>query len=284
MTQFQTIATKDIFVPERLRAVEEDHALAIAQSIVEHGLLNPISVRRTPAKKGFAFTLIAGAHRLRAYQINDEDQIEVLIFEADAEEGQLLEITENLFRNELSVIDRAIFVQSYRDIWEAKHGKITPGGDQRSKGQFAPLIGEDGARSCVVDLIAEEARKGFGKHVADRMGISVDSYKRLNRIGQGLHASVREAVRGTPIADSQGTLLKLAKLEPEKQRLFAAGYKESRDFDLTMRALEGGAKPKPDTQLVLLGRLMDTWRRASKDTKLEFVEHIRAFIDAEAGE
>ena len=283
MTQFETIATKDIFVPERLRAVEEDHALAIAQSIVEHGLINPISVRRTPAKKGFKFTLIAGAHRMRAYQINDEDQIEAAVFEADAEEGQLLEITENLFRNDLSVIDRAVFVQSYRDIWEAKYGKITPGGDQRSKGQFAPLIGEGGDRSCVVDLTAVEAKNGFSKHVADRMGISIASYKRLNRIGQGLLASVRDAVRGTPIADSQSSLLKLAKLEPEKQRLFAAGFKESRDFDLTMRAL-GNAKPKPDAQLVLLGRLLDTWRRASRDTKLEFAKTVREFIDSEASE
>lgn len=283
MTQFEIIATKDIFVPERLRAVEEDHALAIAQSIVEHGLINPISVRRTPAKKGFKFTLIAGAHRLHAYKINDEDKIEALIFEADAEEGQLLEITENLFRNELSVIDRAVFVQSYRDIWEAKYGKITRGRPENSV-NLTELIGEAGERSCVVDLIAEEAKKGFGKHVANRMGISVEGYHRLNRIGQNLHASVRDAVRGTPIADNQATLLKLAKLEPEKQRLFAAGFKESRDFDLTMRALQGGAKPKPDAQTVLLGRLLDTWRRASRETKLEFSNHVREFIEAEGSE
>lgn len=34
--KFERIAIADIVVPERLRAVEEEHAIAIAQSIVEH--------------------------------------------------------------------------------------------------------------------------------------------------------------------------------------------------------------------------------------------------------
>ncbi|MGQ4812513.1 ParB N-terminal domain-containing protein [Agrobacterium vitis] len=59
MAEFKTIPIDQIVVPERLRAVEEDHALAIAQSIVEHGLLNPITVRNTRAAKGGNYTLEA---------------------------------------------------------------------------------------------------------------------------------------------------------------------------------------------------------------------------------
>lgn len=271
MTQYEIIATKDIFVPERLRAVEEDHALAIAQSIVEHGLINPISVRRTPARKGGKFTLIAGAHRLRAYQLNAESQIEALVFEADQAEGQLIEIVENLFRNDLSVIDRAVFVQSYREIWEQKHGKIEPG--------------RPGNSANLSQIFAEEvAAGGFSEHVAERMGLSKRSIERLHLIARGLQPELRKSLRETPIADNQSTLLKLARLEPQKQREFAVGFSESRDFDLTMRALEGGAKPKPDAQTVLLGRLLDTWRRASRETKIEFAAQVREFIDAEASE
>ncbi len=126
MAEFKTILLSEIVIPERLRAVEEDHAIAIAQSIVEHGLINPITVRATPAAKGGNFYPCGRAHRLRATEINDEAEIEAIVIQADREEAQLVEITENLFRNDLSTMDRAIFVQSYRDVWEAKFGKIDP--------------------------------------------------------------------------------------------------------------------------------------------------------------
>lgn len=268
MTEFKTIPLKDIFVPERLRAVEEEHALVIAQSIVEHGLINPISVRATPAKKGFKFTLIAGAHRMRAFEINDETEIEALVFEADAAEGQLLEITENLFRNELSVIDRAVFVQSYRDIWEQKHGKIE--------------AGRPGNRANLAQLIEEEAeRTTFAQHVADRMGLSVRSYKRLNQIAQNLNPHLRQHLRGTPHADNQSTLLKLAKYEPEKQAEIAVGLQFGGDLETTLKAVDG-QQPKPDAQTVLFSRLIDTWRRASAETKAKFVEHIQPDLDEAA--
>jgi ParB family transcriptional regulator, chromosome partitioning protein len=261
MTQFETIAIKDIFVPPRLRAVEEEHALVIAQSIVQHGLIHPISVRRTPAQKGGKFTLIAGAHRRRAFEINEEHEIEALIFEADQAEGQLIEITENLFRNELSVIDRAVFVQSYREIWEAKYGKIE--------------AGRPGNRANIAQLIQDGSEAtSFAAHVADRMGLSTRSIKYLNSIAKNITPDLRSVLRGTPVSDNQSALLKLAKLQPSRQREFATGFKECGDYDLTMKALEGG-KPKPDAQAVLLGRLLDTWRRASHETKLEFAGHVR---------
>ena len=140
MAEFKRIKIAEIVIPERLRAVEEEHALAIAQSMVEHGQINPVTVRATPAAKGGKFTLVAGAHRIRACEINDDDEVDAMIVEADKLEGQLVEITENLFRNELSVIDRAVFVQSYRDIWEQKHGTVRRGGDRKSKRQVGGLI------------------------------------------------------------------------------------------------------------------------------------------------
>ena len=268
MTEFKIIPLKDIFVPERLREVEEEQALIIAQSIVEHGLINPISVRATPAKTGFKFTLIAGAHRMRAFEINDETEIEALVFKADAAEGQLLEITENLFRNELSVIDRAIFVQSYREIWEQKHGKIE--------------AGRPGNRINLIQLISEEATATtFAQHVADRMGISVPAYKRLNQIAQNLNSNLRAKLRGTPHADNQSTLLKLAKMEPRKQADISVGLQFGSDLETALKAVED-PKPKPDAQTVLFSRLVDTWRRASAETKAKFVEHIQPDIDEAA--
>ena len=115
MSISKSIPLADILVPERLRTVDEDHALAIQASIVEHGLLNPVTVRQTPNGK-HGYTLVAGAHRYRAIELLDEKEIDAIVVKADADEAVLIEIEENLFRNDLSVMDRAVFVQTYRDV------------------------------------------------------------------------------------------------------------------------------------------------------------------------
>ncbi|MBP0439473.1 ParB N-terminal domain-containing protein [Tianweitania sediminis] len=263
MVQVKQIAISDIVVPERLRAVEEEHALAIAQSIVEHGLINPVTVRATPAAKGGSYTLVAGAHRLRAFEINEESLIEAVIVEADKAEAQLIEVVENLFRNDLSVMDRATFVGTYRQVWEGKYGKIE--------------AGRPGNRANLAQLLEEEAEAGgFAQHVADRMGVSSRSIKRLNLIAQHLHPEVRSAVRGTAIADNQSALLKLAKMEPAKQRRMAIAFKsEGPDLSKAMVLVEG-ARPKINAQDAAFSSLMDAWARANAATRARFLTEIKA--------
>lgn len=261
MAEFKRISINQIAVPDRLRAVEEEHALAIAQSIVEHGLLNPITVRSTPAagKGQTPYTLVAGAHRLRAFEINDEVEIEALVIEADKDEAQLVEIVENIFRNELSVMDRAVFVQSYRDVWEAKYGKVE--------------AGRPGNRANLSQLFADETEKGsFSEHVADRMGLSKRSVERLNKIAQNLTPKLREKLRGTPFADNQSMLLKLSKRAPTEQAKIASGLDKA-DLPAVLTALEP-PKPKPaDTnkQDVAKAELIAAWQKADGVTRGLFV-------------
>lgn len=264
MAQFKTIAIEQIVIPERLRAVEEEHALAIAQSIVEHGLINPITVRHTPNAKGGSYTLVAGAHRLRAVAINDDSEIEALVIEADKDEAQLVEITENLFRNDLSVMDRAVFVQSYREVWERKFGKIEPG--------------RPGNRCNLLQLLEEEAayRGGFTEHVAARMGVSKDVVKRLHQIAKHLRPEVRAAVRGTPIADNQSELLKIAKMEPSRQRQIAVALKQSPDLKRALNEVDA-VQPKAeltaqDKRNVAIARLEKAWEDADEEVCLDFLK------------
>jgi len=164
--------------------------------------LNPIVVRQTPNAKGGNYTLVAGAHPLRAVEMIGHDKIDVMIVKADRHDAVILEVAENLFRNELSVIDRSLFVQTYRELWEERHGEIKRGGDQKSKRQLVALI-EDSS---------------FSQHIADRIGLSKRSIEHLDRISQNLNPELRHVLRGTAVADNQSRLLRLARLEPLKQR------------------------------------------------------------------
>jgi ParB family chromosome partitioning protein len=271
MAEFKRILISDIVIPDRLRAVEDEHALAIAQSIVEHGLINPITVRATPNAKGGKYTLVAGAHRLRAIQINDDVEVDAMIVEGDKAEAQLVEITENLFRNDLSVMDRAIFVQTYRDVWEKAHGKIG--------------AGRPGNRANLAQLFADESEAGsFSKHVADRMGLSKRAVEYLSKIAQNLHPDVRSAVRGTPIADNQSALLKIAKMEPIKQRQTAVAFRTEPDLKKAFALVDPAPQlsRKQVEQATLLSRLVTAWEDASEETRNQFLEHIGLGEDGDA--
>ncbi len=214
MAQFQKLALDVIVVPERIRPVDDEHAKALAQSMAREGLMNPITVRHTPNAKEGNYTLIVGAHRLRAAELLGYSDIDAVVVQADKDNAALLEVAENLFRNELSVIDRALFIQTYRELWEKKYGEIKVGGDGSNQHtvkkeqlvQLAPIAqieGEDGKGTVL----------SFAKHVADRIGFSQDVVKRLNRISKYLQPELRSILRGTALADKQAQLLKLAKME-----------------------------------------------------------------------
>ncbi|MQW90135.1 ParB N-terminal domain-containing protein [Sinorhizobium saheli] len=265
MAEFKRIRIAEIVVPERLRAVEEEHAIAIAQSMVEHGQINPITVRATPAAKGGKFTLVAGAHRLRACVINDDAEIDAMVVEGDKAEAHLVEITENLFRNELSVIDRAVFLAKYREVWEQKNGKVE--------------AGRPGNSANLALLFEQEAESGgFSQHVADRMGLSRRAYFRLSKIAQNLHPKVRERLRGTPHADNQSELLKIAKLGPTEQGKLATALAAGGDLKAAWTSVVGSETKMQlsdeDRRKLAVSRLLTAWDDADEDACIEFLRAI----------
>ena len=272
-TKIETIALADVVVPKRLRAVDEDHALAIQTSIVQHGLINPITVRRTPNAKGGKFTLVAGAHRMHAIALNDETEIDAIIVEADRLTAVLMEVEENVFRNDLSALDRAVSVQSYRDVWEQKHGPITRGGDQ--------TVNLTVCSDSPLGIAADNAERGFAVHCAERMGLSKAAIERADRIAQKLPADLKLRLQGTPIADNQSALLKLAKVPAAKlanaAKVFDSEFVNG-DFDRLMDAL-GDPKPKQSEAMKLYSRAIDTWGRMRPKGRLDFVRMHRAEIE-----
>lgn len=82
---------------------QPDELAELAQSIAQVGVIQPLSVRRTPG----GWELIAGERRLRAAQLVGLATVPCLPVEADEETSALLALVENLQRKDLDVWEEA---------------------------------------------------------------------------------------------------------------------------------------------------------------------------------
>ncbi len=83
----------------------------LAQSIAVHGILQPLSVRRSEV----GYELVSGERRLRAAALAGLTQVPCLVVTADAEESSLLALIENLQRRDLDFLEEAQALQALLD-------------------------------------------------------------------------------------------------------------------------------------------------------------------------
>ncbi|MDZ4225964.1 MAG: ParB/RepB/Spo0J family partition protein, partial [Patescibacteria group bacterium] len=110
---------------------DEDKLNDLARSIRQYGVLQPLTVNRTEIQKpdgGLAteYELVAGERRLRAAKIAGLATVPTLIREVDDDDKTKLElaIIENLQREDLNPMDRAVAFNRLHDEFGFKHGQI----------------------------------------------------------------------------------------------------------------------------------------------------------------
>lgn len=86
----------------------------LADSIKQHGVMQPISVRRM----GSYYELIAGERRLRASKMAGYATIPAIVFEQNDQESALIALVENIQRQDLNFFEEA---DGYRNLME-DHG------------------------------------------------------------------------------------------------------------------------------------------------------------------
>lgn len=91
------------------KAFDEEEIADLADSIREHGVLQPLNVRRIDGR----FELIAGERRLRAAQAAGWKRVPVRVRNADDRETAELALVENLQRKDLNPIEKAESFQRY---------------------------------------------------------------------------------------------------------------------------------------------------------------------------
>ena len=100
--------------PAQPRKIFREEALGeLAESIRQHGILQPLSVRRV----GIQYELIAGERRLRAAQLAGLSEIPCIIMNMDDKESGMTALVENLQRQDLDFIEEARGISYLMEHW-----------------------------------------------------------------------------------------------------------------------------------------------------------------------
>ena len=84
----------------------------LAESIAEHGILQPLSVRRV----GTGYELVAGERRLRAAMLAGLTEVPCIVMQMDDRESGLAALVENLQRQDLDFIEEASGIQKLMEL------------------------------------------------------------------------------------------------------------------------------------------------------------------------
>lgn len=107
------VEPSSIKVSERIRKIRLDEGMnALADSIREHGIIEPLIVRRIVSGDEAIYELVAGERRLRAAEMAGLETVPVVAVEAGEVEGAILAIIENLHREDLSMFEEALSIRS----------------------------------------------------------------------------------------------------------------------------------------------------------------------------
>ena len=99
--------------PDQPRQNFDDEELGeLAESITEHGIIQPITVRET--KNGY-YQIIAGERRWRAARLCKLSEVPAIVVEADDRKAMELALIENLQRQDLSAVEEAMGYKSLMD-------------------------------------------------------------------------------------------------------------------------------------------------------------------------
>jgi len=119
----KTLRTSEI-EPNRLqprKSFDEDGIASLAESIKEHGLIQPLLVRPYNG----AYQIVAGVRRWRAAKVAMLEEVPVIIKELSDSETMQLALIENLQRENLTPIEAASGLKELVDTYGMTHENIS---------------------------------------------------------------------------------------------------------------------------------------------------------------
>ena len=184
----------------------------LAQSIREHGVVQPVVARPSPTQAG-RYEIIAGERRWRAAQRAGLSEIPVIIREVNDRTALELAIIENVQRTDLNAVEEALGYQQLIDehgYTQADLGQVIGKSRSHVANTLRLLKLPDVIRDMLVDgalsaghartLVTAEDPAGLAKRIVEE-GLSVRQAEALAQMPAGT-SSARQA-RPTPSPDEK---------------------------------------------------------------------------------
>lgn len=220
LDSLRAITIADIDDSDRLRPLNPKWVANFAEQVTAGADIAPIEVVERSGG-AHAFRLMAGAHRLQGHRQAGRETIVARVFAEIAYPTEAAvrqrEIDENVQRYDLTVLDRAVFLATWRDIYEAGNLTASHGGKRRGSGAEIKLQDPATWSDDASDAASQRFAARFSTAAAQVLGISERSIFASVRIARRIPRDVRNAIAFWPLADNQTELLQLAAETPERQ-------------------------------------------------------------------
>lgn len=209
--------------PNQPRTVFDEAALKeLAESIKEHGVLQPITVRRLNMAE---YELIAGERRLRASQLAGFKKIPAIIARVDDEQSTTLALIENIQREDLNCFEEAAAYKNLMDVYSIKQEEL------------AQAVGK--SQSAVANKMRLLKLSGDAQEKIIRNGLSERHARALLQVedederAELLERAIKENLT---VAKLEGLVneAKKAKNKPEKRQALKHYVKDIRLFTNTV--------------------------------------------------
>ena len=195
-----------IIIGENRRQINYEKVLELSDSIKTVGLIHPITI----TSKNL---LIAGLHRLEAHKHLSLTEIDCNVIDSDDElQIELIQIDENLYRNELTVMELCDILILRKSKYEKRYPETKHGSNQFTRGKTE------------TDYPVQEC---FVSNTAKLLNKSESSVKAEIQISKNISPSVKEKIHGTELANQKTNLLELSKLNEDMQMAIVSQIENS---------------------------------------------------------
>ena len=207
----------------------DEEALAeLADSITEHGIIQPITVRKLSS--GY-YQIIAGERRWRAARLAGLKEIPVVVMEADDRKAAELAMIENLQREDLNPMEEAA---GYQSLMETYH---------MTQEEAAQRVGK--SRSAVANALRLLNLEGSVQKLLESGRLSAGHARALLPLSPEMQKSTAEAIvkGGLSVRQTEALVKRLStENKPPKADPFTAGgvdYTAEAQKDLESRLGRG---------------------------------------------
>ena len=250
----------------RLREIDRKQVEALAESIKEVGLLNPITVyereiiRNGQPTEGYG--LVAGAHRLEACKALGWSEVPATVVDLSDDERIIAECDENLCGSKLTAAEQAMFTAKRKEAYLRMHPETAHG--------------VAGGKATV----ANSATVSFADDQSEKTGTAARTVRQNAERGEKITTAALAMVKGTDL-DTGVFLDKLKKIKPDNQVEYVD--KALREATQAKRKpVPPSDAPRNDFEITNKqhAALVRAWEAARPEARQRFLDEIGAVIDA----